>query len=74
MAHEKQGWKDALQAIQSERGRSHDTDHQRKKKSSRLMYRKRKLDKDVRNYINNTKIIKYSTINSIGIGHGFYFG
>ena len=38
------------------------------------MYKKRKLDKDVKNYIKNTTVIKSKTIDNIATGHGFYFG
>ena len=75
MAYEKPGWKDALQAFQSEGGGSDDTVNLREqKKRSRIMYKKRKLDKDIKYYIKNTVIIKWKTIDRIAQGHGFYFG
>ena len=75
MAYEKPGWKDALQAFQSEGGGSDDTVNLREqKKRSRIMYKKRKLDKDIKYYIKNTVIIKWKTIDRIARGHGFYFG
>ena len=75
MAYTKPGWQDALQALKSEGSGSDDTANLREqKKRSRIMYKKRKLDKDVRNYINNTTVIKLKTINGIAEGHGFYFG
>ena len=75
MAKQQRGWKDALQALKSEGSRSNDPiDPREQKKRSRMMYRKRKLDKDIKNYINNTTVIKSSTIDRIGQGHGFYFG
>ena len=75
MAYEKPGWQDALQALKSEGGGSDDTVNLREqKKRSRIMYKKRKLDKDIKNYIKNTTVIKYKTIDGIAKGHGFYFG
>lgn len=73
MAHEKRGWKDTLQAIQSERSRQDDrVDSREKKNKSKLMYRRRKLDKDVKRYYANARPIRSSEIERIGRQHGFY--
>ena len=45
MAHEKQDWKDALQAAKPEGSRPHDDSDQRKKKEARMMYSRRVLQK-----------------------------
>ena len=75
MAYEKQDWKDALQTAKSERSRQDDSDNQRKKKKlAALHYKRRKLEKDVRNYINNNKRINFKDIDEIGRRHGFFFG
>ena len=75
MAYTKPGWKDVLQTAKSKRSRQDDSDNQRKKKKlAALHYKRRKLDKDVRNYINNNKRIDYKSIDEIGRKHGFYFG
>ena len=75
MAYEKQDWKDALQTAKSERSRQDDSDNQRKKKKlAALHYKRRKLEKDVRNYINNNKHINFKDIDEIGRRHGFFFG
>lgn len=75
MAHEKQHWKDTLQAAKSERRRQDDTDNQRKKKKlASLHYKRRKLEKDVRNYIKGNKRINSAELDRIGERHGFYFG
>tara|TARA_B100001057_G_C22540880_1_gene829542 strand:+ start:47 stop:274 length:228 start_codon:yes stop_codon:yes gene_type:complete len=73
MAHEKQDWKDALQAAKPEGSRLHDDSDQRKKKEARIMYSRRVLQKDINNYIkSNNGPIRYSDIESIGRKHGFY--
>lgn len=73
MAHEKQDWKDALQAAKPEGSRSHDDSDQRKKKEARVMYSRRILQKDINNYIKSKNgPIRYSDIESIGNKHGFY--
>lgn len=75
MAYEKQDWKDALQTAKSKGGRQDDSDNQRKKKKlAALHYKRRKLEKDVRNYINNNKHINFRDIDEIGRRHGFFFG
>lgn len=75
MAYEKQDWKDTLQTAKSERSRQDDSDNQRKKKKlAALHYKRRKLEKDVRNYINNNKHINFKDIDEIGRRHGFFFG
>ena len=72
MAHNKQGWKDALQTIKSERSRQDNRDNQRaKKKVAELHYKRRKLDKDVKRYIKHDPI-HGSEIERIGRKHGFY--
>ena len=63
----------ALQAAESERSRQDDRDNQREKKvRSRIMYQKRKLDKDVRKYTSNANPINSRAIGRIGRSHGFY--
>jgi len=47
------------------------SDEREQKKKSRLMFRKRKLDKEVRQYIKDRNVIKYGAINEIGNRHGF---
>ncbi len=75
MAYTKQDWKDTLQTAKSERSRQDDSDNQRKKKKlAALHYKRRKLEKDVRNYINNNKHINFKDIDEIGRRHGFFFG
>lgn len=75
MAYEKQDWKDALQTAKSKGSRQDDSDNQRKKKKlAALHYKRRKLEKDVRNYINNNKHINFRDIDEIGRRHGFFFG
>jgi len=75
MAYEKQDWKDALQTAKSKGSRQDDSDNQRKKKKlAALHYKRRKLEKDVRNYINNNKHINFKDIDEIGRRHGFFFG
>jgi len=75
MAYEKQDWKDTLQTAKPKRSRQDDSDNQRsKKKLAALHYKRRKLEKDVRNYINNNKHISSEEIDKLGIRHGFYFG
>ena len=64
----------ALQAAESER-HVQDKDHRREKKiKSRNMFRRRKLDKDVRNYTNNRTRINSRDIDRIGRKHGFHIG
>ena len=68
-------WKEQLKQLNTEGGGSDDTVNLREqKKRSRIMYKKRKLDKDIKYYIKNTTVIKYKTIDRIATGHGFYFG
>ena len=75
MAQQKQGWKDVLQTAKSEGRGYDDTDDQRKKKKiAALHYKRRKLDKDVRRYIENATIISSQELDEIGRKHGFYFG
>ena len=73
MAHEKQGWKDVLQAAKSERSRSDDrTDQAAKKKLASIHYKRRKLDKDVKQYIKYNTIIRSREIEQLGRRHGFH--
>ena len=72
MAKEQRDWKDALQAAKSEGGRQDDRiDPREQKKKSRQMYQRRKLDKEVRNYVNKRTRINSADIDSIGRKHGF---
>ena len=72
MAYEKQYWKDALQTAESKRSRSDDpVNKEQQKKQSRLMYNRRKLERDVKRYIKG-EIIKGSEIDRIGRQYGFY--
>ena len=74
MAYEKQNWKDALQAAKPEgSGQDGDFDQREQKKKSRLMYTRRVLEKDIKQYIKKeTGGIKYKEIDRIARGHGFY--
>ena len=73
MAKEKQDWKDSLRSAQQEGNRQDDRDNTREKKvKSRVMYLKRKLDKDVRRYTNNANPINSRHIDRIGRSHGFH--
>ena len=66
-------WKDQLRAAKQERDRQDDRDNLAKtKKQSRLMYQKRKLDKDVKKYTNKHNRINSRDIDAIGRSHGFY--
>ena len=72
MAEEKQHWKDALRATQQEGDRSDNRpDPREKKKVARHHYIRRKLDKDIKKYINSTNQIKYKEIERIATGYGF---
>jgi len=72
MAHEKQYWKDTLQTTKPERsGLDNTTNKEQQKKQARIMYNRRKLDKDIKQYIKNDRI-KGSRIERIGRQHGFY--
>ena len=72
MAYEKQYWKDTLQTAEPERsGFNNTTNKEQQKKQSRLMYKRRKLERDVKKYIKG-EIIKGSGIERIGRQHGFY--
>lgn len=44
------------------------------KVKSRLMYNRRKLDRDVRKYIRNSNPIRFRNIEAIGRQHRFYIG
>ena len=62
MAHEKQYWKDTLQAAKPERSGQDDSfDKRASKKKARLMYTRRLLQKDIKELLNN-KVIKYGQI------------
>lgn len=74
MAYEKQNWKDALQAAKPEGSRQDgDADQREKKKKARLMYTRRVLERDIKQYTKKEKGgIKYREIDRIARGHGFY--
>ena len=63
-----------LGSLRNESGSDDTVNLREQKKRSRIMYKKRKLDKDIKYYIKNTVIIKWKTIDRIAQGHGFYFG
>ncbi len=70
MAHEKQHWKDALHAAQQEGDRQDDSvDPRETKKKSRLMYRRRKIDKDIKKLLKQD-IITYKEITQIHDRYG----
>lgn len=72
MAILKQRLQDALQASESTRGGQNDpVDQREKKKIAALHYKRRKLDKDVRKYINTARRINSRDIERIGVRHGF---
>ena len=72
MAHEKQGWKEVLQAAKPERSRSDDRiDQAAKKKLASIHYKRRKLDKDVKQYIKDKYYYRSTEIEQIGRRHGF---
>ena len=72
MAHEKQYWKDALQAANPEGSRSNDTTYkEQQKKQARIMYNRRVLQKDIKKILDN-KVIKYADIVRIHKRHGVY--
>jgi len=74
MAYEKQDWKDTLQAAKPEGSRpDSDADQGEQKKKARLMYTRRVLERDIKQYIKKEKGgIKYKEIDRIARGHGFY--
>lgn len=74
MAYEKQNWKDALQAAKPEGGRPDgNADQREQKKKARLMYTRRVLERDIKQYIKKEQSgIKYKEIDRIARGHGFY--
>ena len=58
MAHEKQYWKDTLQAAKPERSGQDDSfDKRASKKKARLMYTRRLLQKDIKQLLNNLSLI-----------------
>lgn len=70
MAHEKQYWKDTLQAAKPEGGRSNDSiNKDQQKKQARIMYSRRVLQKDIKSLLNK-KVIKYKDIVGIHRKHG----
>ncbi len=72
MAHEKQYWKDALQAAKPEGSRPNDTTYkEQQKKQARIMYNRRVLQKDIKKILDN-KVIKYADIVRIHKRHGVY--
>lgn len=73
MAEQKQGWKDVLQAAKSEGRGYDDTEDQRKKKKiAALHYKRRKLEKNIKEYIKLNDPIRSKQIEAIGNKHGFY--
>ena len=81
MAKEKQDWKDTLRTEKQKRDRSNDRDNSSEqiktienKKRATIMYRRRKLDKDVREYTKQNTKINSRDIDGIGRSHGFHFG
>ena len=81
MVKEKQDWKDTLRTEKQKRDRSNDRDNSSEqiktienKKRATIMYRRRKLDKDVREYTKQNTKINSRDIDGIGRSHGFYFG
>ncbi len=65
----------ALQAAESEGRRQDDRDNARKKKiQAKLMFNRRKLDKDVREYTRDANPILFQSIERIGRSHKFYVG
>ena len=81
MVEEKQHWKDTLRAAKQEGDRSNDRNHPSEqiktienKKRATIMYRRRKLDKDVREYTKENTKINSRDIDGIGRSHGFHFG
>ena len=81
MVKEKQDWKDTLRTEKQKRDRSNDRDNSSEqiktienKKRATIMYRRRKLDKDVREYTKQNTKINSRDIDGIGRSHGFHFG
>lgn len=73
MAQEKQDWKSALHAAKQEGDRSDDIpDLREQKKKSTIMYKRRKLNKDVKKYTDNAHPINSRMLDGIGERHGFY--
>ena len=74
MAYKKQYWKDTLQTAKPERsGFDSSNDQEQQKKQARVMYNRRKLEKDIKRYIKNGRI-NSKAIERIGRQHGFYIG
>ena len=66
-------WKDVLKDTYKKNDRQDDPDNFREKKvKARLMYRKRKLEKDVKNYIRESYCLRSRDIERIGRRHGFH--
>ena len=73
MAQQKQHWKDSLRTAKQKGDRQDDrTDPRWQKKQSTLMYKRRKLDKDVKRYTNNANPINSRALDRIGTSHGFH--
>lgn len=71
MADNKQYWKDALQAAKSERSRQDDTTDKRKqKKQAQIMYKRRKVEKEIKKLLKRNPI-KYKDILEIHGKYGF---
>ena len=72
MAYQKQYWKDALQTTKSKgSGLDNSNDKEQQKKQAHIMYKRRKLEKDVKQYIKHDRITS-EAIERIGRQHGFY--
>jgi len=63
MAHQQQDWKNVLHAEKSKRRRQDDLDNQREKKvKSRIMYKRRKIQKEINQLLKQKDGIKYEQI------------
>ena len=71
MANEKQYWKDTLQAAKSEGSGPDDTiDKRKKKKQAQIMYKRRKVEKEIKKLLKQNPI-KYKEILDIHGRYGF---
>lgn len=72
MAIIKQRLEEALHAAKSKGRRKDDpVDKREQKKIAALHYKRRKLEKDVRTYVNKRRRINSTDIERIGVRHGF---
>jgi len=72
MAYKKEYWKDTLQTAKPKGSRfNNSNDQEQQKKQARIMYNRRKLEKDIKKYVRNDKI-NGEAIERIGRQHGFY--